>query len=219
MMIHATRRALTVVLSVVALTCAVVVVGLPLLRGKSACDNCGDWVPNPAFTGEHNEALTYLQNVLRKKADWDMDDVRRLREYAALEPPLMKPQAGAPMSEIMAYNSMIDRQGSATASAAEKLRRSVRLTPEVRVALAEMLLDQLGRDNPKIRMGAVSSVVYARLVVDPAVRSRLERMSETETDRGVADNIRRQLAHFDTVERLRAEGKYVEPPPFDRPEK
>ncbi len=186
-------------------------------RHGKRCDDCDLYKPDASHSAGYNAAMVYLRNDLTRRADWTADDCARLRETIAVGIPMARPEPGSPAIE--GYAEADSTYGLAMATISEKLRRSKRLSPEVRASLATLLADQLASENPRMRLSATANVVYARLPTDPDVRSRLERMADSETDPPVTQNIRRQLSHFDEVERLKIAGKYSEPPPFNRPER
>jgi len=100
--------------------------------------------------------------------------------------------------------------GDVLSIVAERLRRNEPIEPEARRILVMAMTDALEDPYHRIRASAASSVCYARLVKDPDVRAMIKALFD-DPEPYVAENARNQLAHFDEIERLRAEGKWDEP--------
>ncbi len=70
----------------------------------------------------------------------------------------------------------------------------------------------LGSRNPRERTLAIQAACYGRLVADPGVRGRVERL-RADASEAVAAQAERQLAHFDRIAAMEQEGRWREPPP------
>lgn len=204
-----------------ALVVAICVVGYSTYRGvrPKKCDTCDAWKLHPEYSESYNATMFFLQNDLKTRASWSDADVARLGPLLQAGRPASRPAVGASDAEQRSYFEASSQHALVRSTISEKLRRSTRIGTEVRASLGSLLLSELDRQDPALRLAAVTNVIYARLPTDPAIRARLEHMMETDTDPTVIENVRRQLAHFDEVERLKREGNYTEPPPFNRPEK
>lgn len=196
---------------------AATVAALTYRTSYPGCGGCDTFSPDPRLSPEINEELRYLKTELIRRAVWSEEDVARLGGILARGLP-PRPPIGSPEADWEPYVGPNMVHGLVRSAISEKLRRSTKLTQPVRERLGSLLLATLDDPDPKSRTGAVQAVVYARLVTDPEIRTRVEKMMN-DPDQQVASNATRQLAAFDEFERLRALGRYKEPPPFGRPER
>ena len=171
-----------------------------------------EYTPHPSQSDEFNQFEVWLINdVAKRKEPWDVETAGRMMaildaRYTEEQVENIAKRPGATMRDqepILYFMDTMD-------ILAERLRRNEPIEPEARRMLVTALTDALEDPYHRIRISAISSVCYARLVKDPAIREMVEAMFD-DPDEGVAMNARRQLAHFDKIERLRAEGKWHEP--------
>ena len=171
-----------------------------------------EYTPDPRQTDEFNQFEIWLFNdVAKRKAPWDVETASRLMaildaRYTEEQVENVAKRPGATMRDQEPILYYMDTKSVV----AERLRRNEPIEPEARRMLVLALTDALEDPYYRIRIGAASAICDSRLVKDPAIREMVEAMFN-DPDEGVAMNARRQLAHFDKIERLRAEGKWNEP--------
>lgn len=170
------------------------------------------YIAHESQSKEYNEFADWLENDLAKRtAPWNLDDAEALRAIldARYTEDYIELVAIAPGATMRDQEPLL-RYSFTESVIAERLRRNEPIEPEARRMLVMAMTDALEDPYYKIRLIAISSVCYARLVKDPEVRAKVEAMFN-DPEPYVALGAREGLAHFDEIERLRAEGKWKEP--------
>ncbi|RMD61539.1 MAG: hypothetical protein D6824_07980 [Planctomycetota bacterium] len=103
----------------------------------------------------------------------------------------------------------------AVSVAAERLRKDAlgrkdrRIEPEAREALEKALVSMLDDDSVDVRGLGWVAMLESGLAKRPDIRRRLDAMAQHDPDEQLRDNLRRNLAHYDEVEKLAATYKQL----------
>lgn len=165
------------------------------------------FTPSSAYSDAYNEFAEWaLNDVARMSAPWTPEIAARLAGILndAYSETYIDEVATRPGAAPADQEPLL-RYGYAEAVIAERLRRNEPIELEARTVLVAALLDSLRHPHWRIRLSAVQAVCYARLVQDEPVRLLVEAMFD-DPHPDVAANARKQLAHFDEIERLTARG-------------
>lgn len=99
---------------------------------------------------------------------------------------------------------------SAITAVSTRIRLGPPIDEDVKPTLVDYLLDLLDDENDMVRDAAIAGVIYAELVADPVVRARVERIPAEANSAQLARMVAEHLAHYDRIQKLRAEGKWHE---------